>query len=201
MPNDAQCPEEPNVVSLGTFDDLKAYFDQKFSQLKGELSDDQVKSSSSLMRFNEVTPKTAITILGVSSLAKKLKSETSLTFKFSGNKKHFEFNTETLEHVGQSLPFVQSLKSLVDLEHSENQEVSVLILKFDEPLNAASKAIKRRNKFIRIADKSEAVWPAVDEFLSDEVASGSDDKKKIRVAEQRALRKKKNAALPSRVRS
>ena len=40
----------------------------------------------------------------------------------------------------------------------------------------------------------------MDEFLSDEVASGSGDEKRIRVAEQRALRKKKNAALPSRVR-
>ena len=83
MPNDGECPEEPSTVSLGTFDDLKAYFDQKFSLLKRELSNDQVKSSS--------------------SLAKKLKSETNLTFKFSGNKKQFEFNTETLEHVSQSL--------------------------------------------------------------------------------------------------
>ena len=32
-------------------------------------------------------------------LVKKLKSETNLTFKFSGNKKQFEFNTEKLEHV------------------------------------------------------------------------------------------------------
>ena len=84
---------------------------------------------------------------------KKLKSETSLPFKFSRNNKQFEFNTETLEHV-------------------------------------ASKAIKTRNKLIRIADKSEAGWAAVDEYLSDELASGSDDEKKIRAAEQRAFRKK-----------
>ena len=39
----------------------------------------------------------------------------------------------------------------------------------------------------------------MDEYLSDpgsdEVASGSDDEKKIRAAEQRALRKKKNARI------
>ncbi|CAH3179882.1 unnamed protein product, partial [Porites lobata] len=68
-----------------------------------------------------------------------------------------------------------------------------LILKLDDSLNAASKAIKRRNKLIRIADKTEAGWAAVDEYLSDEVASGFEDGKKIRAAEQRALRKKKNA--------
>ena len=73
--------------------------------------------------------------------------------------------------------------------------MSALILKLDDSLNSASKAIKRRNKLIRIADKSEAGWAAVDEYLSDEVASGSEDEKKIRAAEQRALKKKKNARI------
>ena len=166
--SDKEGKEDPKVISVGPFEDLRSYFDEKFSHLQRELSDDQLKSSSSLV--------------------KKLKSETNLTFKFSGNKKQFEFNTETLEHITQSLSFVDSLKSLVDLENSENH-------KLDDSLNAASKAIKRRNKLIRIADKSAAGWAAVDEYLSDEVASGSEDEKKIRAAEQRALRKKKNARI------
>ena len=173
--SDKEGEVDPKLISGGSFDDLRAYFDQKFSHLKRELSDDQVKSSSSLV--------------------KKLKSETNLTFKFSGNKKQFEFNNETLEQITQSLSFVDSLKSLVDLENSENHQVSALILKLDDSLNSASKAIKRRNKLIRIADKSEAGWAAVDEYLSDEVASGSEDEKKIRAAEQRALKKKKNARI------
>ena len=173
--SDKDGEEDPKAISAGTLEDLRSYFDQKFSHLKRELSEDQLKSSSSLV--------------------KKLKSESNLTFKFSGNKKQFEFNIETLEHITQSLSFVDSLKSLVDLENPEIHQVSALILKLDDSHNSASKAIKRRNKLIRIADKSEAGWAAVDEYLSDEVASGSEDEKKIRAAEQRALRKKKNARI------
>ena len=173
--SDKDGEEDPKAISARTLEDLRSYFDQKFSHLKRELSEDQLKSSSSLV--------------------KKLKSESNLTFKFSGNKKQFEFNIETLEHITQSLSFVDSLKSLVDLENPENHQVSALILKLDDSLNSASKAIKRRNKLIRIADKSEAGWAAVDEYLSDEVASGSEDEKKIRAAELRALRKKKNARI------
>ena len=106
----------------------------------------------------------------------------------------FEFNIETLEQVSQSLSFVQSLKSLVDLEDSDNQDISALILKLDDSLNAASKFIVQRNKLIRIADKSEAGWAAVGEYLFDEVASGSEDEK-ICAADQRALKKKKNSQM------
>ena len=65
---------------------------------------------------------------------------------------------------------MESLKYIVDPEDSDNQEVSALILKLDKSLNAASKAIERRNKLNGIADKSEAAWAAVDE-----VASGSEE--------------------------
>ena len=48
------------------------------------------------------------------------------------------------------------------------------------------------NKLIRFADKSEGGWGAVDEYLSDEVASDSDDEKKMRAANERAIRKRRN---------
>ena len=135
------------MLTLGwpsrSFDDLGADFDQKFSHLKGEFSDDQARSSPSLV--------------------KKLKSETNLTFKFIGKKKQFEFNTETLEYVSQSLAFVQSLKSIVDLEHLDNQEFSALILKLDEarPLGG------RINSLGLPTNLKLAGLLSVDEYLSD----------------------------------
>jgi len=49
--------------------------------------------------------------------------------------------------------------------------------------------LKKRNKPIRIAEKSDGDRKTVDEFLSDEVASDSEDEKRIRAAENRAVRK------------
>jgi hypothetical protein len=53
--------------------------------------------------------------------------------------------------------------------------------------------LKKRKKVIRIADKSEGGWKTVDEYLSDEVASDSEGEKRIRVAENRAVKKIKTS--------
>ena len=43
---------------------------------------------------------------------------------------------------------------------------------------------------IKLADKSSGGWKTVEEYLLDSIASDSDNKRKLRTAESRALRKK-----------
>ena len=48
--SDKEGEEDPKGTSVGSFEDLRSYFDQKFSHLKREPSDNQLKSSSSLVK-------------------------------------------------------------------------------------------------------------------------------------------------------
>ena len=79
-------------------------------------------------------------------------------WKYTSNKEQFEFNAEILSEL-------ESLK----LEGKSKKK-----------LKESIKKMQRRNKLIKMADKSKAGWKLVEEYLTDEVASDDADDKRIK---------------------
>ena len=66
-----------------------------------------------------------------------------------------------------------------------------------ELIKEGKELIRKRQKLIRIADKSVASWKVVDEYVSDDLTSGSEDDKRLRRARETVDRKRFRSTLSS----
>ena len=107
---------------------------------------------------------------------KKAKTEDTFKFKQKGNRIQFEFNQQTLKSV-------QNISSALN-----NDDAS----KANDLCDDLTAKLKRRNKLLKIAHRSVLGWDTVAEYETDPIASDSDDGKKIRQAQNRALTKRKS---------
>ena len=147
-----QSSESSDIASA--FSLFKDYFDKKLGALKRDIQDESCSNTD--------------------SVAKKLKEESKITFRFKGNKKQFQFNSDLAAKVKSAS---------VALGKRKLDRVKTHLEELDSD-------IKKGNKLIRLADKSATDWDLVNEYLSDELASGSEDEKRISRAEKRVLRKR-----------
>ena len=97
-------------------------------------------------------------------------------FKYKGNRKQFEFNAELDE-------ILTRIINCAD----EPQKVKEFTVK-------AKVVIKKRQKLIKIADKSKDGWLVVEEYESDDLASGTDDEKRLKKARSKAEKRRKESS-------
>jgi len=104
--------------------------------------------------------------------AKSVKEASEI--KFKGNRKQFELNSK----LDEKFALIERNEDLTEIRNiaTEGREL-----------------IKRRQKLIKLADKSKDGWLVVQEYESDDLASNSEDDKKIRKAKNNVERKRKDA--------
>ena len=106
---------------------------------------------------------------------KKAKRE-SYTCKKKGNQQQLDFATNVLEKL-------EDAKDLLASNSTEGAKRKV---------SEGADLVQKRVKAIKLADKSEYGWATVNEYLSDELASDTDDEKRIYRSEKRAEKKYKD---------
>ena len=100
---------------------------------------------------------------------KKAKKEPD--FKSKGNKLRYEVNEEIKKSIE---------KALKAIERKDYEPAKAA-------LEAGMKIVDKQQKLIRIADREEAGWEVVRHYLSDDLASNSEDEKAINRARKEAL--------------
>ena len=97
--------------------------------------------------------------------------------KFKGNQKQFELNA--------------SLDSILENIESESQPGQPNQEHIRNLAQDGRQLIRKRQKLIKIADESKDGWQVVAEYESDELASGSEDEKRLKKAREAAGRKRR----------
>lgn len=97
--------------------------------------------------------------------------------KFKGNQKQFELNAE--------------LDTILESIETESESIEPNLSQIKKLSQEGRQRIRKRQKLIKIADKSKDGWQVVAEYESDELASGSEDEKRLKKAREAASRKRR----------
>ena len=141
--------------------------DAVFEQFKGYVD-------SKLHELSTVSASIAESSKSLSETKKLCRDTEASKLKKKGKLKQFLFNAELLNEVNSITE---------DLQMQDTDSAN-------KTAKRTIKLIERHQKLIKLADKSEARWLAVDEYESDELAEDSADENRTRKAQDKAVRKK-----------
>ena len=102
------------------------------------------------------------------------KHKKHVALRFKGNQMQHDFNDGILD----DLYDLKDLVKLGSVKRSSNLLKDII------------RQMEKRQKCIKIADRSEGGWDTVKEYLSDDLASNSEDERRLAKAEKRAVAKK-----------
>ena len=115
----------------------------------------------------------------IKKTTKKIKLETPALTRPGCEDQH-KHNYSVLEHIGTAEKLIKQGKTTEALDE----------------LAAGKKLVLKRQKLVRLADREENGWSFVKEYVADDLASGSDDEKKISKARTASSRKRKTRSQP-----
>ena len=116
------------------------------------------------------------------SKQKKIDKET-VELKYKGNQKQFKVNAE-LDNILDQI-------QVTNAKEVEHPGIAQLV-------KDGKAIIHKRQKLIKIADRCKDGWQVVEEYESDDLASNSEDEKKLKKAKEAASKKRKGKELQER---
>ena len=121
-------------------------------------------------------------------LARKAKRD-PFSFRRKGNENQFRF-CEDVEEQLQS-----AASSISRAEKAAGKEA---LSRAKNAVEQGMELLSRRKKLIKLADRSEAGWALVEEYVEDDLAEDSEDERRIEKAERAAERKIAKSGTPPR---
>ena len=184
--------QQANFSTRATMDEAK--FQELMGAIQASKQELQTQFSSQISKLQQDV--TTSQESSSQEVVKKL-NRRAYQFQKKGNEAQFNFNTSVEDHI------TAAKKELKKLSPTEGQDKTT-VQNVTNHLEEGIKAIEVRQKHIRMADRSELGWAVVTAYEDDELASDSDDEKRIyraeREAERIAKRKRSGAANASRKR-
>ena len=122
--------------------------------------------------------------------AKRFSEENSSTVEQAVKKARRE--SYTCKRKGNQQQLDHAVQVLEKFDEASDALKAISYDKVKAALDSGTEVVFKRIKGIKMADKSEFGWSTVNEYLSDELASNSDDEKRMYRVERRAERKTKD---------